>query len=122
MGADNISTKSRFIDEYFLSRFALGGTNGEYCYDARMGSTPKLLIRLAIVLAIPAGSSAKLQTQVARPDPLVAPFVKGQPLGTLKVSTGAGQPVADIPLVALEAVEESGVLGRAWDSIRLWIK
>lgn len=76
----------------------------------------------AIVLAIPAGSSAKLQTQVARPDPLVAPFVKGQALGTLKVTTGAGQPVADIPLVALEAVEEAGIVGRAWDSIRLWIK
>ena len=30
--------------------------------------------------------------------------------------------VADIPLVALEAVEEAGILGRAWDSIRLWIK
>ena len=25
-------------------------------------------------------------------------------------------------LLALEAVEQAGVLGRAWDSIRLWIK
>jgi D-alanyl-D-alanine carboxypeptidase (penicillin-binding protein 5/6) len=85
-------------------------------------NTVKLGRPQAIVIAIPAGSSAKLQTQVGRPDPLVAPFVKGQALGTLKVSTGTGQPVADIPLVALEAVEESGILGRAWDSIRLWIK
>jgi D-alanyl-D-alanine carboxypeptidase (penicillin-binding protein 5/6) len=30
--------------------------------------------------------------------------------------------VAEVPLLALEAVEESGVLGRAWDSIRLWIR
>ncbi|GAB3480684.1 D-alanyl-D-alanine carboxypeptidase family protein [Polaromonas eurypsychrophila] len=85
-------------------------------------NTVKLGRPQAIVIAIPAGSSAKLQTQVARLDPLVAPFVKGQAVGTLKVSTGAGQPVADIPLVALEAVEEAGILGRAWDSIRLWIK
>ena len=76
----------------------------------------------AIVIAIAAGSSAKVQTQVARPDPLVAPFVKGQALGTLKVSLGGSQTVVDIPLVALEAVEEAGILGRAWDSIRLWIK
>ena len=76
----------------------------------------------AIVIAIAAGSSAKVQTQVARPDPLVAPFIKGQALGTLKVSLGGGQTVVDIPLVALEAVEEAGILGRAWDSIRLWIK
>jgi len=27
-----------------------------------------------------------------------------------------------VPLVALDAVEEAGVLGRAWDAIRLWIK
>ena len=31
-------------------------------------------------------------------------------------------PVAEVPLVALEAVEEAGILGRAWDAIRLWIK
>ncbi len=85
-------------------------------------NTVKLGRPQAIVIAIPAGGSAKLQTQVARPDPLVAPFIKGQAVGTLKVSTGTGQPVADIPLVALEAVEEAGILGRAWDSIRLWIK
>lgn len=85
-------------------------------------NTVKLGRAQAIVIAIPAGGSAKLQTQVARPDPLVAPFIKGQAVGTLKVSTGTGQPVADIPLVALEAVEEAGILGRAWDSIRLWIK
>jgi len=76
----------------------------------------------AIVIAIAAGSSAKVQTQLARPDPLVAPFVKGQALGTLKVSLGGGQTVVDVPLVALEAVEEAGILGRAWDAIRLWIK
>jgi D-alanyl-D-alanine carboxypeptidase (penicillin-binding protein 5/6) len=85
-------------------------------------NTVKLGRPQAIVMAIPAGSAGKLQTQVARPDPLVAPFVKGQAVGTLKVMTAAGQPVADIPLVALEAVEEAGILGRAWDSIRLWIK
>ena len=30
--------------------------------------------------------------------------------------------LAEVPLLALEAVDEAGVLGRAWDSIRLWIK
>ena len=84
--------------------------------------TVKLGRPQAIVVAIAAGGAAKVQTQVARPDPLVAPFVKGQPVGTLKVSLGGEQPVLEVPLVALEAVEESGILGRAWDSIRLWIK
>jgi D-alanyl-D-alanine carboxypeptidase (penicillin-binding protein 5/6) len=74
-----------------------------------------------IVVAVPAGSRANLKTQVSRSDPLVAPFSKGQQLGSLKV-TLADQPVADIPLLALTAVEQAGVFGRAWDALRLWIK
>lgn len=77
----------------------------------------------AVVIAVAAGNAQKIKTQVARPDPLVAPFVKGQSLGSLKVMLGDNPtPVAEVPLIVLEAVEESGILGRAWDSIRLWIK
>ena len=75
----------------------------------------------AIVVAVPAGSAAQLKTQVVRPEPLVAPFAKGQVVGSLKV-TRAGQPMVDVPLMALEAVEQAGVAGRAWDALRLWIQ
>jgi D-alanyl-D-alanine carboxypeptidase (penicillin-binding protein 5/6) len=75
----------------------------------------------AIVVAVPTGSAAKLKTQVVRPDPLVAPFAKGQQVAVLKVTSG-DQAMVDVPLVALEAVEQAGVLGRAWDAVRLWIK
>ncbi|WP_431098909.1 D-alanyl-D-alanine carboxypeptidase family protein [Polaromonas aquatica] len=86
-------------------------------------STVKLGRPQAIVVAVAAGSAARVKTQVARPDPLVAPFAKGQSLGMLKVSLGDNPaPVAEVPLVALEAVDEAGILGRAWDAIRLWIK
>jgi D-alanyl-D-alanine carboxypeptidase (penicillin-binding protein 5/6) len=27
-----------------------------------------------------------------------------------------------VPLVALEAVPQAGVFGRAWDAVRLWVK
>jgi len=74
-----------------------------------------------LVVAVPAGSAAQVKTQVVRPDPLVAPFVKGQAVGTLKVLRG-DQPLLDVPLVVLEGVEQAGVLGRAWDAVRLWIK
>ena len=77
----------------------------------------------AIVVAVPAGTAAKLKTQVARPEPLVAPVPKGQTIGSLKVTTGDNPAVvAETPLLVLEAVEEAGVLGRAWDAVRLWIK
>ena len=75
----------------------------------------------AIVVTVPAGSSTKLTTEVVRPEPLVAPFAKGQPVGTLKISS-AGQLIAEVPLLALQGVEQAGVLGRAWDALRLWIK
>ena len=75
----------------------------------------------AIVVAVPAGSAGKISTHIARPDPLVAPFTKGQAIGTLKVSLGE-QPLAEVPLVALEGVPQAGIFGRAWDAIRLWIK
>ena len=73
------------------------------------------------VVTVPAGSAGKITTQIARPDPLVAPFTKGQSVGALKVLLGE-QAVAEVPLVALEGVEQAGILGRAWDAIRLWIK
>lgn len=75
----------------------------------------------AIVIAVPAGTAGQLKTQVARPEPLVAPFSKGQQVGSLKVLAG-DQVVAEVPLVALEAVSQAGILGRAWDAVRLWIK
>ena len=74
-----------------------------------------------LVVAVPAGSAAQLKTQVVRPDPLVAPFAKGQAVGSLKVMQG-DKALFEVPLVVLEPVEQAGVLGRAWDAVRLWIK
>ncbi|QMV75556.1 D-alanyl-D-alanine carboxypeptidase [Comamonas piscis] len=74
-----------------------------------------------IVVNVPAGTGGKLETQVVSQEPLIAPFTKGQKLGTLKVMAG-GQQVAEVPLVALDDVAEAGIFGRAWDAIRLWIK
>ena len=74
-----------------------------------------------IVIAVPAGTAGKVKTQVARPDPLIAPIRKGQQVGTLKVTSGE-QVVHEVPLVALAQVDEAGLLSRAWDAMRLWIK
>ena len=75
-----------------------------------------------IVVTVPKGEGDKLKTQIARTDPLVAPLAQGQRVGTLEVSTSAGTKLTSVPLVVLQAVPEAGILGRAWDSIRLWIK
>jgi D-alanyl-D-alanine carboxypeptidase (penicillin-binding protein 5/6) len=83
--------------------------------------TAKLGSANAVFVTVPKGEGGKLKTDIARTDPLVAPLAKGQAVGTIKVSSSAG-PVAEIPLVVLEPVEQAGLLGRAWDSLRLWIK
>ena len=84
-------------------------------------STVKLGRSNALVVAVPTGSAAQIKTQLARPDPLVAPVTKGQTIGSLKVFRGE-QLWVDMPLQALDAVEQAGVFGRAWDALRLWIK
>ena len=83
---------------------------------ARLGAAGGLFV------SVPKGEGGKLQTKVERTDPLVAPLLKGQRVGTIKVTTASGAPVVEVPLVVLEAVEQAGILGRAWDAIRLWIK
>ena len=74
-----------------------------------------------LVVAVPAGTAAQIQTQLRRPEPIVAPLRKGQPVGALKVLLGS-EPVLELPLVALDGVEQAGVFGRAWDAVRLWIQ
>src|ERR1700761_4022382 len=76
----------------------------------------------AIYVAVPKGEGEHLKTQIERTDPLVAPLAKGQRVGSLKVTTAAGAPIATIPLTVLEEVPQAGLFGRAWDAIRLWIK
>lgn len=82
----------------------------------------KLVGEGSVFVAVPRGEGDKLKTMIERTDPLVAPLAKGQRVGTLKVTTAAGTPVASLPLVVAEEVPQAGLLGRAWDAIRLWIK
>ena len=84
--------------------------------EARLGASGGLFV------SIPKGEGGKLQTRIERTDPLVAPLAKGQRVGTIKVTTGSGAPVVDVPLAVLEPVEQAGIFGRAWDALRLWIK
>ncbi|QTN22528.1 D-alanyl-D-alanine carboxypeptidase [Rhizobacter sp. AJA081-3] len=82
----------------------------------------KLGVEAGVFVTVPKGEGSKLVTKIERTDPLVAPLSKGQKVGVLKVATPAGLAVAEVPLVVLEAVDEAGIFGRAWDAIRLWIK
>jgi D-alanyl-D-alanine carboxypeptidase (penicillin-binding protein 5/6) len=72
-------------------------------------------------LTLPKGKAGELKLTMAATEPLVAPVARGQRVGTVKVAL-EGKPVADFPLVALQDVPPASVLGRAWDTMRLWFK
>ena len=72
-------------------------------------------------LTLPKGKADKLALSMIAVEPLVAPVVKGQRLGTVKVALD-GKPMAEFPLVALDDVPIANLLNRAWDTMRLWFQ
>jgi D-alanyl-D-alanine carboxypeptidase (penicillin-binding protein 5/6) len=75
----------------------------------------------ALMLAVPKGDSDKLSAQLVSQRPLVAPVAQGQRVGVLRV-TLQGSLLGEYPLVALQPVATAGIFGRAWDTLRLWMK
>jgi D-alanyl-D-alanine carboxypeptidase (penicillin-binding protein 5/6) len=72
-------------------------------------------------LTLPKGKADKLALSMIAVEPLVAPVVKGQRLGTVKVAL-EGKAMAEFPLVALDDVPIANIFNRAWDTIRLWFQ
>jgi serine-type D-Ala-D-Ala carboxypeptidase (penicillin-binding protein 5/6) len=87
--------------------------------DVKVGLVSNIATNTAVVVAVPAGTSAQVTSVVTRADPLVAPITKGQHIATLKVAIG-NQPWQVIPLQAKQDVALAGWLGRTWDGMRLW--
>ena len=74
-----------------------------------------------IIVSVPKGEVEKLKAELLTQQPLLAPVVQGQRVGTLRVIHD-GKPLGDYPLVALEDVGTAGILGRTWDTLLLWLK
>jgi D-alanyl-D-alanine carboxypeptidase (penicillin-binding protein 5/6) len=74
-----------------------------------------------VLVTVPKGVAAKMKPALERKDPLVAPLAENSRVGTLKMVVD-GKPLLELPVVALETVEQASIFGRAWDSIRLWLK
>lgn len=74
-----------------------------------------------LYVTLPKGSAARIKPQLERKDPLVAPIAVNTQVGTMKMMID-GKSVAEFPVMALETVNQASIFGRAWDSIRLWLK
>ncbi|MFY9317610.1 MAG: D-alanyl-D-alanine carboxypeptidase family protein [Burkholderiales bacterium] len=77
--------------------------------------------RSDLVVAVPKGQGERLKAELLSLQPLVAPVAEGGRVGNLRV-TLEGKQIGEYPVVALEAVPEAGFFGRAWDTLRLWLK
>jgi D-alanyl-D-alanine carboxypeptidase (penicillin-binding protein 5/6) len=87
------------------------------------GSKPSVKIGFAtdVLVTVPKGVAAKLKPVLERKDPLVAPLARNARVGTLKMTVD-GKSLLELPVVALEEVAQATIFGRAWDSMRLWLK
>jgi serine-type D-Ala-D-Ala carboxypeptidase (penicillin-binding protein 5/6) len=84
-------------------------------------STLKAGFHEDLVISVPKGQGDKLKAELLSLSPLVAPVAEGGRVGNLRVTLD-GKPLGEYPVVALEAVPAAGIFGRAWDTLRLWLK
>jgi len=72
-------------------------------------------------ITVPKGFAGKIKPVLERKDPLVAPIAENSRVGSVKM-VADGKTLVEIPVLALEQVGQGGMIGRAWDSMRLWFK
>jgi len=75
-----------------------------------------------IFMTVPKGVGDKLKPVLTHKDPLVAPIALGSKVGSLTLMMPDGKPLTELPVTALEQVNQASIFGRAWDSVRLWLK
>ncbi|MDP3844675.1 MAG: D-alanyl-D-alanine carboxypeptidase family protein [Oxalobacteraceae bacterium] len=74
-----------------------------------------------VFVTLPKGMAEKMKPVLERNDPLVAPINQNSKVGKLKLMVD-GKVVTELPVLALEQVNQASIFGRAWDSLRLWLK
>jgi D-alanyl-D-alanine carboxypeptidase (penicillin-binding protein 5/6) len=84
-------------------------------------STVKIGFPNDVLVTVPKGVAGKMKPVLERKDPLVAPLALNGRVGTLKMMVD-GKPLLALPVVSLEEVSQASIFGRAWDSMRLWVK
>jgi len=90
-------------------------------YEVWKGASPTVngSFRQDITVSVPKGQGTQVRAEIERVQPLLAPIASGQQIGTVRIKLG-DRLLAEQPMVAMTGVESAGLLGRSWDSIRLW--
>ena len=99
-------------------------TAGDELESARIwyGKSEYLSLSVArdVILTIPRGSRGSIEANLSLPETLEAPIAQGETVGTLTLTLN-GEVLAEVPAVAVAAVEEAGFFARLIDSIKLFI-
>lgn len=74
-----------------------------------------------IWITLPRGGFAAFSTQAVLPQTRLAPVTHGETLGRLELAHN-GQPLAEVPLVALASVQVGNLAKRSADRLRLWFR
>ena len=108
---------------YFETRTLYNG--GEQVSSARVWSGQAQEVTLGVAenltLTLPRGRQEELQANMLVNEIIKAPLEVGQVLGSLTVTLDDEQ-LAEVPIVALQAVEQSGFFARLVDSIKLFFR
>lgn len=78
-------------------------------------------INQPIIITIPRGQYSALKASINLPERIMAPVKVGQKLGTVSVAL-SGEKLAELPLVAMENVPESGFISRLIDDVKLMLE
>ena len=126
------SEKQRADDNQSLLNYGFRFYESHKLYDAGKplaqpelwkGAQNNLLLGVAeeVLVTLPRGRYNDLKASMDLPSRLIAPFTKGQKVGTVRVALD-GKILLERPLVALADAPEAGFWGRMSDGIMLWFK
>lgn len=79
----------------------------------------ELGVQEGVYITIPRGQKGNLDVQYSIDEVIKAPVKQGLEYGRIQVAL-EGKTLVDKPLVAMEDVEEAGLLARLWDHIKLF--
>jgi len=71
-----------------------------------------------LFVTVARGQAGNIKGDIERIEPLLAPIQAGQRIGTLRVRLG-DKVLAERAVLAQAAVDEAGLVGRLWDTLRL---
>jgi len=126
------SEKQRADDNQSLLNYGFRFFETHKLYDANKAlATPELwkgaqntlALGLAedVLVTLPRGRYNDLKATLQMPSRLIAPYAKGQNVGSVKVALD-GKVLVERPLVTLAEAPEAGFWGRLSDGIMLWWK